>query len=69
MAVFLRLMLAWLIVGAFGSDGLAQTPSPILQEPQTLPLWQGRAPGALGDAPEDAPTLTIYMPPEHRPGR
>lgn len=34
-----------------------------MQEPQTIPLWQGRAPGALGDAPEDVPTLTIYMPP------
>ena len=40
-----------------------QNPPPILQEPQTIPLWQGRAPGALGEAPEDIPTLTIYMPP------
>lgn len=36
---------------------------PILQDPQTIPLWQARAPGAVGDAPEDIPTLTIYMPP------
>ena len=42
---------------------LAQNAPPILQEPQTIPLWTGRAPGALGDAPEDIPTLTIYMPP------
>jgi acetyl esterase/lipase len=41
----------------------AQTPSPILQDPQTIPLWQGDAPGALGNAAEDVPTLTIYMPP------
>ena len=41
----------------------AQSPAPILQEPQTIRLWEGRAPGALGDAPEDVPTLTIYMPP------
>ena len=41
----------------------AQNAPPILQEPQTIRLWQGRAPGALGDAPEDVPTLTIYMPP------
>jgi acetyl esterase/lipase len=41
----------------------APRPAPILQEPQTIPLWEGRAPGALGDAPEDTPTLTIYMPP------
>jgi acetyl esterase/lipase len=42
---------------------LAQNAPPILQEPQTIPLWPGKVPGALGDAPEDVPTLTIYMPP------
>jgi len=42
---------------------LAQNAPPLLQEPQTIPLWPGRAPGALGDVPEDIPTLTIYMPP------
>ena len=44
-------------------DAAAQAPAPILQEPQTFPLWQGRAPGALGDGDEDIPTLTLYMPP------
>jgi acetyl esterase/lipase len=34
----------------------------IPQEPQTIPLWSGRAPGAVGDADVDTPTLTIYMP-------
>src|SRR5687767_13773770 len=48
---------------AFSAGAFAQNPPPIVQEPQTIPLWQGRAPGALGDAPEDIPTLTIYMPP------
>jgi acetyl esterase/lipase len=42
--------------------GQTPAPAPILQEPQTIPLWQGEAPGALGNAPEDIPTLTIYMP-------
>lgn len=41
----------------------AQNVAPIIQEPQTIPLWPGRAPGATGDAPGDVPTLTIYMPP------
>jgi acetyl esterase/lipase len=41
----------------------AQTPGPILQEPQTIPLWEKAAPGALGSAAEDVPTLTISMPP------
>jgi acetyl esterase/lipase len=35
---------------------------PILQEPQTIRLWDGPAPGAQGSEPEDTPTLTIFMP-------
>lgn len=38
-----------------------QTPAPP-QEPTTIPLWAGAAPGAQGTGPEDIPTLTIYMP-------
>lgn len=41
----------------------AQRAAPIVQEPITILLWQGRAPGAVGEADEDVPTLTIYMPP------
>jgi len=41
-----------------------QRSGPILQDPQTIPLWTGRAPGALGDEDADKPTLTIYMPPD-----
>lgn len=41
---------------------VAQRGPAIVQEPQTIPLWAGRAPDAQGDAPEDIPTLTIYMP-------
>jgi acetyl esterase/lipase len=34
-----------------------------------LPLWSSSAPGALGDKPEDIPTLTAYLPaPEKRNG-
>ena len=59
-----RPMLLALVASAVLSYNVhAQAPPPILQEPQTIPLWQGRAPGAQGDAPEDIPTLTIYMPP------
>ena len=44
--------------------GGLQTPAPpILQDPQTIPLWQERAPGALGDEDGDKPSITIYMPP------
>jgi len=52
-----------LLLSVFPSFGFAQNPPPILQEPETMPLWQGRAPGAVGDAAEDIPTLTIYLPP------
>jgi acetyl esterase/lipase len=42
-----------------GPQAQAVAPS---QDPQTIPLWTGPAPGAQGTAPEDIPTLTIYMP-------
>jgi len=29
-------------------------------EPQTIPLWEQDAPGALGQADEDKPTVTLY---------
>jgi len=58
-----RLVLVLVAAAAFVSKAMAQTPAPILQEPQTIPLWQDGAPGALGTAAEDIPTLTIYMPP------
>ena len=63
MISFRRPLFTVLSLAALGSGALAQNTPPILQEPQTIPLWQGKAPGALGDAPEDIPTLTIYMPP------
>jgi hypothetical protein len=30
--------------------------------PQTIPLWENGAPGALGQGDNDKPTLTIYLP-------
>ena len=58
-----RLLLGVAALAVFVSTAAAQTPAPILQEPQTIPLWQDGAPGAVGRAAEDTPTLTIYMPP------
>lgn len=35
---------------------------------KTIALWDGKAPGALGDAEEDKPTITIYQPwSDHEP--
>jgi acetyl esterase/lipase len=61
-----RLVLLAAALAVFVSNVAAQTPAPpgpILQEPQTIPLWPDGAPGAVGKAAEDTPTLTIYMPP------
>ena len=57
-----RVALVLVALAAVVSTAAAQTPAPILQEPQTIPLWPAGAPGALGNAAEDIPTLTIYMP-------
>jgi acetyl esterase/lipase len=58
-----RALLALSLAAALGAEVLAQRPAPIVQDPQTIPLWQDKAPGSLGDNAEDIPTLTIYMPP------
>ena len=51
------------IVCAATLIGSPQAPSaPILQQPQTIPLWPNGAPGALGDEDADKPSITIYMP-------
>jgi acetyl esterase/lipase len=34
-------------------------------EVSTMPLWEGGAPGALGTADEDVPTLTVFQPAYH----
>jgi acetyl esterase/lipase len=36
--------------------------SPVAAAPQVVRLWEGDAPGALGKADKDIPTLTVYLP-------
>ena len=56
--------LALVLLATFAGHASGQArPGPLLQDPLTIPLWEGQTPGALGTAPEDIPTLTIYMPP------
>jgi acetyl esterase/lipase len=43
----------------FAQAGAQPRPNPNA-EPETVLLWDHGAPGALGDAPEDRPTLTIF---------
>lgn len=53
-----RLSLAWLAVLALGAQ-----PNPLpIHDAQVMPLWSGAAPGALGSAEDDTPTLTVYLP-------
>src|SRR5262245_35532137 len=40
----------------------APRPAPLMQEPTKLLLWPNGAPGALGDADTDKPSITVYMP-------
>ncbi|HEX4997006.1 MAG TPA: alpha/beta hydrolase, partial [Terriglobia bacterium] len=42
--------------------GTAQQPPLPVQDGQTLPLWTGPAPGALGSTETDIPTITVYLP-------
>ena len=56
-------VIAVVLLATFAGPAFAQRTPPILQDPQTIPLWEGKTPGALGDAATDIPTLTIYMPP------
>ena len=63
MNAHLRLALVAFMIATLTLNVRAQAPAPILQEPQTLPLWEGKTPGALGSTTEDIPTLTLYMPP------
>jgi len=59
----IRIAVVAVAVATLACSAHAQTSAPILQEPQTIPLWEGKAPGALGNAADDIPSLTIYMPP------
>jgi acetyl esterase/lipase len=60
---------SWLVACVFamsGAMGLAQAPVVTLVAPASGPapmlLWAGGAPGAVGDADDDKPTITAYIP-------
>lgn len=71
-----RLTLALALLAVSSAPIAAQTPAaPAAPAPppspnmdvRVIPLWEGRAPGALGDEPADRPTLT-YFPARGGPG-
>src|SRR5882724_1630619 len=55
-------------VAAVAQQGRGPQNPLMLQDTQTLPLWQGQAPGALGMEDRDIPTITVYMPRTATPG-
>lgn len=63
---FLRITLSmWLVTfgvsSVFSQRPSVAPPKPAAsQEPQTFPLWENGAPGALGHEDSDIPTLTYY---------
>jgi acetyl esterase/lipase len=58
--VFTFLALTGLAVGA--AETSVPAPAPAAATAPAVPLWNGSAPGALGDTPEDIPTLTRFAP-------
>lgn len=61
----LVLLLALIMAGHYAvapRSASAQSAAP----PDTVLLWPDGAPGAVGDAPEDRPTLTVFLPPEEQ---
>ena len=60
----MRLLGVLLICLALTGAGHSQSASEklnLVAEPQTIPLWERGAPGALGNDDSDKPTLTIYL--------
>jgi acetyl esterase/lipase len=70
-------VVVWAVIVGWASVALAQdkekTPGKWNEdasvEPRVMRLWEGAAPGALGDAEEDRPTLTMYAVSEEKQQR
>jgi acetyl esterase/lipase len=66
MKVFLQITLGMWLITIATSLGFSQQPNAMpaklsaTQETWTFPLWENRAPGALGTDESDIPTLTYY---------
>src|SRR5262245_9954960 len=69
-AVFRAVRIASCVALSLIASGIASAQAPTApaqparnamnMTPQEIPLWEGGAPGALGDTDADKPTLTIY---------
>lgn len=54
-----RLIVIFALFAATAMTGFAQQMDPT-DQPQIMPLWSGKAPGALGDEERDKPTIAVY---------
>jgi len=52
----------WSLVALVLALAAQQQPVLPIEDGQTLPLWSGGAPGALGTAETDIPAITVYLP-------
>jgi acetyl esterase/lipase len=59
MAHMLKPALVLVLLAAAATAHAQQSP---LVDGQVVPLWNGRAPGALGSDESDVPALTVYLP-------
>ena len=53
-------MLSLMLTTAIVTQPTAPPRPDLNAEPEAMPLWEGRAPGALGDTDADRPTLTFF---------
>lgn len=57
------LLFCFVVLGATSLDAATPTKASKENLPATIHLWQGKAPGALGQRPEDVPELTPFIVP------
>lgn len=56
----MRLAIIFVLAAVTGMQ--AQSPALAISDGQVLPLWNGAAPGALGNDESDIPAMTVYLP-------
>lgn len=57
-----RILLAFL--ASICIAGISHAAEPALENKATFNLWEGKAPGAMGDKPEDTPVIQAFLPEE-----
>lgn len=58
----MRALIAVLFLACSVNAAAQPASAPLMPQPQTLLLWPGGAPGALGEDDSDKPAITVYMP-------